>query len=173
MIHDPEILILDEPTSGLDPNQIAEIRLLIRELGREKTLIISTHILPEVQATCDRAIIISDGKLVADDTVEGLMMGDGTRISMTVANRDGSAPEQEKIVEALSRPASVKRVSVLSKEEEEIHIDVLSDPETDTRRDLFEAAVGADLVLLEMQRQQISLEETFRRLTMEKGGDHV
>ena len=74
MVHDPEILILDEPTSGLDPNQIADIRHLIRELGKEKTLILSTHILPEVQATCDRVIIIADGTLVADDTVEAAVV---------------------------------------------------------------------------------------------------
>jgi len=72
MIHDPEILILDEPTSGLDPNQIAEIRKLIRELGREKTVILSTHILPEVEATCDRIFIINKGKLVADGTADSL-----------------------------------------------------------------------------------------------------
>ncbi|HOU30826.1 MAG TPA: ATP-binding cassette domain-containing protein, partial [Bacteroidales bacterium] len=72
MIHDPQILILDEPTSGLDPNQIAEIRKLIRELGREKTVILSTHILPEVEATCDRIFIINKGKLVADGTPDTL-----------------------------------------------------------------------------------------------------
>ena len=72
IIHDPEILLLDEPTSGLDPNQIAEIRKLIRELGREKTVILSTHILPEVEATCDRIFIINKGKIVADGTAESL-----------------------------------------------------------------------------------------------------
>ncbi len=72
MIHDPEILILDEPTSGLDPNQIVEIRKLIRELGQEKTVILSTHILPEVEATCDRILIINRGKIVADGSAENL-----------------------------------------------------------------------------------------------------
>ena len=72
IIHNPKILILDEPTSGLDPNQIAEIRKLIRELGREKTVILSTHILPEVEATCDRIFIINKGKIVADGTAETL-----------------------------------------------------------------------------------------------------
>ena len=90
MIHDPEILILDEPTSGLDPNQIADIRDLIRELGKEKTVILSTHILPEVQATCDRVIIIADGTLVADDTVEGLTAGEGGRVRLVVTSRDGN-----------------------------------------------------------------------------------
>src|SRR5690606_3072905 len=72
MIHDPEILILDEPTTGLDPNQIIEIRKLIRDLGKEKTVILSTHILPEVEATCDRILIINKGKIVADGTPETL-----------------------------------------------------------------------------------------------------
>src|ERR1043166_4395076 len=72
MIHDPNVLILDEPTSGLDPNQIVEIRSLIREIGKEKTVILSTHILPEVEATCDRILIINKGKIVADGTAENL-----------------------------------------------------------------------------------------------------
>src|SRR5947207_12534994 len=73
MLHDPDILILDEPTSGLDPNQIVEIRQLIKELGQEKTVILSTHILPEVQATCSRVVIISDGRLVADGRPDDLV----------------------------------------------------------------------------------------------------
>ncbi len=173
MIHDPEILILDEPTSGLDPNQIAEIRKLIRELGREKTLILSTHILPEVQATCDRVIIISDGKLVADDTVQGLMTGDGARIQVLVAPRGESPLEMEKVVESLQKPDSVRSVSVVGEKEDGLAVDVLSDAAVDARRDIFEAAIAADLALLEMQRQSVSLEETFRRLTMEDGGEHV
>lgn len=173
MIHDPEILILDEPTSGLDPNQIAEIRKLIRELGREKTLILSTHILPEVQATCDRVIIISDGKLVADDTVQGLMTGDGARIQVLVAPRGESPLEMEKVVESLQKPDSVRSVSVVGEKEDGLAVDVLSDADVDARRDIFEAAIAADLALLEMQRQSVSLEETFRRLTMEDGGEHV
>ena len=173
MIHDPEILILDEPTSGLDPNQIAEIRKLIRELGREKTLILSTHILPEVQATCDRVIIISDGKLVADDTVEGLMTGDGARIHLLVAPRGENALEHQALIEALSQPESVRSVSIVEERDEGFAVDVLSDAEVDARRDIFEAAVAADLALLEMQRRSVSLEETFHRLTMEDGGEHV
>jgi len=72
MIHDPQILLLDEPTSGLDPNQIIEIRKLIKEVGKEKTVVLSTHILPEVEATCDRILIINKGKIVADGTSESL-----------------------------------------------------------------------------------------------------
>ncbi len=173
MIHDPEILILDEPTSGLDPNQIAEIRTLIRELGQEKTLILSTHILPEVQATCDRVLIISDGRLVADDTVEGLMAGDGTRIRLEVAAKNGAPLNRETVLDTLSGPQSVRRVSIVSDEGETLHLEALCDPEIDARRDLFDAVVAGDLALLEMQRHNVSLEDTFRRLTTETGGTDV
>jgi len=171
MIHDPEILILDEPTSGLDPNQIAEIRTLIRELGREKTLIISTHILPEVQATCDRAIIISGGKLVADDSVESLMMGDGTRVRLSVVSPDGEGVDQQTIVDILSPVEGVQKVSVLAAEDDLVQLDVLSGTGEDLRRELFKAVADADLALIEMQRHTVSLEETFRQLTTEKGGN--
>ncbi len=173
MIHDPEILILDEPTSGLDPNQIAEIRTLIRELGREKTLILSTHILPEVQATCDRVLIISDGLLVADDTVEGLMAGDGTRIRLEVAPKNGVPLDRETVLNILSEPQSIRRVSIVSDEGETLHLEALCDPDTDARRDLFDAVVDGNMALLEMQRQSVSLEDTFRRLTTETGGTDV
>src|SRR5438045_376651 len=89
MIHDPEILILDEPTTGLDPNQIVEIRKLIKELGREKTVILSTHILPEVEATCDRILIISKGKIVADGTSENLRKQSQGRELLRVRIEDG------------------------------------------------------------------------------------
>ena len=87
MVHDPDILVLDEPTAGLDPNQIAEIRMLIKELGREKTVILSTHILSEVQATCSRIVIINQGRIVADDTPEGLQAGAEGR-SVLLATRE-------------------------------------------------------------------------------------
>ena len=176
MVHDPEILILDEPTSGLDPNQIADIRALIKELGREKTLILSTHILPEVQATCDRVIIISDGALVADDTVEGLTVGaeGGERIHLVVAARDGALPAVETLAEQLSAPASVRRVSLREGEEPETFaVTAYTEPGADARRDLFEAAVEGGLALLEMQREAVSLEETFRRLTAGQGVAHA
>jgi len=168
MLHDPEILILDEPTSGLDPNQIADIRALIRELGREKTLILSTHILPEVQATCDRVIIISDGALVADDTVEGLTAGaeGGERIHLVVAPVDGPAPPPELVAELLTAPTSVRRATAAAGSEPgTVDATVYTEPGHDARRDLFDAAVAGRLALLEMHREAVSLEETFRRLT--------
>jgi ABC-2 type transport system ATP-binding protein len=174
MIHDPEILILDEPTSGLDPNQIADIRDLIRELGREKTVILSTHILPEVQATCNRVIIIADGSLAADDTVEGLTAGEGSRIHLLLAAKEGELPGFETLESALSAPESVRRVTLAAGEEAgTVAVDVVTEGEADARRDLFEAAVASEMVLLEMHRERISLEETFRRLTAGNGGQHA
>lgn len=174
MIHNPEILILDEPTSGLDPNQIADIRNLIRDLGREKTVVLSTHILPEVQATCNRVVIINDGALVADDTVEGLTTGDGGRVKLLVAGRTEEAPDRRVISEVFSRPESVTRVSVDRTDDElTMAVTVLTAPGADARRDLFETAVTNDLILLEMQQDTVSLEETFRRLTARTGGGHA
>ncbi len=173
MVHDPEILILDEPTSGLDPNQIADIRHLIRELGKEKTVILSTHILPEVQATCDRVIIISDGTLVADDTVEGLMAGEGGRVNLIVEARDGHELSPGPLADTFSSPESVRRVSVTPSDDGTVMITAFMEEGQDGRRDLFEVAITNDLVLLEMQQEAVSLEETFRKLTSTKGGHHA
>ncbi|HTP13080.1 MAG TPA: ATP-binding cassette domain-containing protein, partial [Bacteroidota bacterium] len=101
MIHDPQVLILDEPTSGLDPNQIVEIRALIKELGKEKTVILSTHILSEVQSTCSRVLIINDGKLVADDAPERLQAGEGGSIAVVLASRSGARLDTNLVVAAL------------------------------------------------------------------------
>src|SRR5262249_38077771 len=98
MVHDPDLLILDEPTSGLDPNQIVEIRELIKELGREKTVILSTHILPEVQASCGRIIIINAGKLVADDTPDVLTGADEAAVIRIVVAASNGVPLSESSV---------------------------------------------------------------------------
>jgi len=171
MIHEPDILILDEPTSGLDPNQIADIRDLVRELGREKTLILSTHILPEVQATCDRVIIIADGALVADDTVEGLTeAGEGGRVQMLVAPRNGSPLEADSVADTFGEVDGVRHVSADAGDDEgTVALTVFTVPDQDPRRGLFEAAVAHDLALLELRREAVSLEETFRKLTTETG----
>src|SRR5262249_50255930 len=91
IIHDPDLLILDEPTNGLDPNQIVEIRHLIKELGQQKTVILSTHILSEVQSTCSRVLIINEGKLVADDSPERLALAEGGTIQRGLPSRLGHA----------------------------------------------------------------------------------
>jgi ABC-2 type transport system ATP-binding protein len=165
ILHDPDLLILDEPTSGLDPNQIVEIRNLIKELGREKTVILSTHILSEVQSTCTRVLIISDGRLVADDSPEHLTVGEGGTVSVVLASRSGVRLEQDAARKVLEAIPGVSRVEATEGEGGETLGFSLRYGSEDPRRSLFEAAVKNDLLLLEVRREHVSLEETFRRLT--------
>ncbi len=166
MIHDPEILILDEPTSGLDPNQIIEIRNLIKELGKKKTVILSTHILSEVEATCDRVIIINRGSIVADDRTENLQASGSakSRLSLKVEGTDFAGLEA-----ALKAVPGV--TSVAPDEAGELtgaHIS--SDAGTDVRPAVFEAVKNSGWVIYEMKQEQHSLEKIFRELTV--GGDN-
>jgi len=160
MIHDPEILILDEPTSGLDPNQIAEIRKLIRELGREKTVILSTHILPEVEATCDRIFIINKGKLVADGTAESLKkQAQGSDI-LRVRIEDGD-PDQ--IFKSLQSIHSVTMVDFADRNMNKFDVHCRAD---DVKREIFRLCVDKHWVLTEMTPFETKLEDIFRELTM-------
>jgi ABC-2 type transport system ATP-binding protein len=160
MIHDPEILILDEPTSGLDPNQIAEIRKLIRELGREKTVILSTHILPEVEATCDRIFIINKGKLVADGTAETLRkQAQGSDI-LRVRIEDGD-PNQ--IFRSLQGIKSVSMVDFADRQMNRFDVHCKAD---DVKREIFRLCVQKNWVLTEMTPFETKLEDIFRELTM-------
>jgi len=167
IIGDPALLLLDEPTSGLDPNQILEIRALIRELGKEKTVILSTHILPEVQASCDRVIIISDGKLVADDTPDALMTrGTASRVTLLFGPTVDVSRDSLKIQETLANISVVRSVSSrVNESESTVGFSVDVDGEADPRSVLFKAIVEHGFPLLEMHREQVSLEETFRQLT--------
>jgi ABC-2 type transport system ATP-binding protein len=164
MVHDPDLLILDEPTSGLDPNQIVEIRELIRELGREKTVILSTHILPEVQASCDRIIIISQGKLVADDTPE-MLSGTDAGAVVRVVVKGGDAPES-----ILSAVPGVRGVSAVGEEAGGRAFRVRCASGADPREEIFRTAVDKGLVLIDLHRERVSLEDTFRQLTTNEGG---
>jgi len=167
MVHDPDLLLLDEPTSGLDPNQIVEIRELIKDLGREKTIILSTHILPEVQATCDRIIIIADGKLVADDTPDALTEQDtGSVVNVVVKARNGGAVDRDRVQSVLTDLPGVRDV-VLGDGEGggTVGFVVKAQGSEDPREALFSAAVSNDFILLDMHRERVSLEDTFRRLT--------
>ncbi len=167
MVHDPDLLLLDEPTSGLDPNQIVEIRELIKDLGREKTIILSTHILPEVQATCDRIIIISDGKLVADDTPDALTEKDtGSVVKVVVKARNGKPLDRERVRSTLTDLPGVRDV-VLGDGEGggTLGFVVRAEGSEDPRAAVFGAAVSNDFILLDMHRERVSLEATFRRLT--------
>ena len=157
MIHDPPILILDEPTSGLDPNQIVEIRELIRSIGREKTVVLSTHILPEVQASCDRVLIIHRGKIVADGTPQLLQesFAGGQRVSYAVrANADAVAPvltsRDIQIVDTW-QDGNEARFSLSARR--------------DIRDELFKIAVEKQWPLTELHREVGNLEDVFRQLT--------
>jgi ABC-2 type transport system ATP-binding protein len=175
MIHNPDLLILDEPTSGLDPNQIVEIRKLIKNIGREKTVILSTHILQEVQATCNRIIIINDGKLVADNTPEGLAEQEtGALISMVVKVKDGAALDGNAIEAILSGVSGVGSIEPSDTESPgTLGFRLRTKGKDDPREELFSAAVASGLVLIDMHREQISLEDTFRRLTIGQGEGHA
>jgi len=160
MIHDPEILILDEPTSGLDPNQIAEIRKLIRELGCEKTVILSTHILPEVEATCDRIFIINKGKIVADGTAESLRKQAKGSDILKVKIEDG---ETNQIFKSLQSLRSVKMVDFADRKLNRFEVHCV---DNDTKRDIFRLCVENNWVLTEITPFETKLEDIFRDLTM-------
>ena len=165
MIHDPPILILDEPTSGLDPNQIVEIRELIREIGKEKTVILSTHILPEVQATCGRVIIIAEGKLVADGSPQELATRDSDcsyRLLLDIGETNAAEVDSK-----LGEIDGVSKVTEVDGEEGSLGLMVAADTTRDLRRDLFTCVKDNGWILLEMQRQTASLEDVFRKLTRE------
>jgi ABC-2 type transport system ATP-binding protein len=163
MLHDPDILILDEPTSGLDPNQIVEIRSLIKEIGREKTVILSTHILPEVQATCSRILIISGGKLVADGTPEALRAREkGGRYRVVV---ESNGVPKEAIRDRLASLGGVARVVPIGGEEGTHAFALDAAAAADLRKPIFRAAVDNRWTLLELLRESASLEDVFRNLT--------
>jgi len=161
MIHDPEILILDEPTTGLDPNQIVEIRRLIRELGKEKTVILSTHILSEVEATCDRILIINKGVIVADGTAESLRKQAKGNEVLLVRIEDGDADAIYKTLKALSTIDSVD-FSDRSKN----RFEVQSSSGSSSKREIFNVCVKNGWVLTEMTPSETKLEDIFRELTL-------
>jgi len=160
MIHDPEILILDEPTSGLDPNQIVEIRKLIRELGKEKTVILSTHILPEVEATCDRILIINKGKIVANGTPESLRKQATGQEVLKIRIEDGPS---EQILHELRRIKSVDLVEVSDRSMNRFELQ--SRTGTSSKRDVFKLCVDKGWVLTEIIPIETRLEDIFRDLT--------
>ena len=166
MIHDPKILILDEPTSGLDPNQIIEIRNLIKELGKRKTVILSTHILPEVEATCDRVIIINHGSIVADDRTENLQSLGGKKNVTSLRISGGDTGAVEAALKALPGISSVEK----NTSDEMISLTVAADGGSDLRPEIYGIIKNSDTVLFEMKQEQKSLENIFRELTV--GGNN-
>jgi len=165
LIGTPPVLILDEPTIGLDPQQIIETRSLIRALGKEHTIILSSHILPEVQAVCSRVLIINKGKIVASDTPENLargMTGDN-RLTIRVAGG-----EKEALATARGVPQVIKAESVGSREPGTVDLVLEAGKDQDARREVFSAFARASLPLLQMKSMDLTLEEIFLNLITEE-----
>jgi len=161
----PPVLILDEPTIGLDPQQIIETRNLIRDLGKEHTIILSSHILPEVQAVCSRVLIINKGRIVASDTPENLSRGisGDNRLLLRVAG-----PEREALAAARAVANVVKAECVGSREPDTVDLIVEARREQDVRREVFSAFARASLPLLMMKSMDLTLEEIFLNLITEE-----
>jgi len=159
MIHDPEVLILDEPTTGLDPNQIVEIRKLIKELGKQKTVILSSHILSEVEATCDRILIINRGRIVADGTSETLRSQADDQELLTVHIE----ALNEELQKSLLGLGSVEKVSAI--EDKPGFYSIQSKPNMESRKAIFDLCVKKKWYLLEMTGIETRLEDVFRDLT--------
>jgi ABC-2 type transport system ATP-binding protein len=158
LIHDPEVLILDEPTTGLDPNQIVEIRSLIREIGKEKTVMLSSHILKEVEATCDRIIIINRGKLVADGSTEELRRRAKGADQLLVQIEAESG-----VGDALLQLPSVAKVEPGGEGRNTWMID--AKPQQDSRKEVFHLCVKKGWIMTQMTPIESSLEDIFRELT--------
>lgn len=157
LIHNPEVLILDEPTTGLDPNQIIEIRNLIKETGKEKTVIFSTHILPEVEAICDKVIVIHEGKLVANDTIAGLKqsLSSQTYIDLSV---DTQKPILLADFEGLT---AVTKIELLSP----YNLHAYTQDSKEASKQLFERCVQREYTVIAIHQQEKSMESLFKILT--------
>ena len=158
LIHDPAVLILDEPTTGLDPNQLAEIRELIRRIGKQKTVMLSTHIMQEVEILCDRVIIINKGNIVTDKETQVLQQGDQSKI-VIIAEFDKAVSKSQ-----LLKIAGVEDAANINANTWQI----VTGPQTDVRSDVFKFAVENGLSVLGMQREERKLEDVFKELTGKK-----
>ncbi|MBI9105463.1 MAG: ATP-binding cassette domain-containing protein [Spirochaetales bacterium] len=161
LMDDPEILVLDEPTSGLDPNQIAEIRSIIREIGKEKTVIFSTHILSEAEAVCSRVVIINKGSIAADGSTEMLRTGGKTEQRIQLLLKGGSEDKIRKLFRA------AEGLEILELADNKDGLLVIIGSENDKREDIYRMIKQTDLIMLEMNLQRQTLENIFRELTRE------
>jgi ABC-2 type transport system ATP-binding protein len=164
MMKDPEILIFDEPTSGLDPNQIIEIREIIRKIGKKKTVVLSTHILSEAEATCDRVVIIHQGKIAADGTMESLKQsasGDYS-IHLALKNADLGAVRKE-----LGAVTGITAISAVEGDEGICRVKLSCRSSDDLRAQVYEKIKQTNWVLLEFYQETQSLENIFQKLTLE------
>jgi ABC-2 type transport system ATP-binding protein len=166
LLHDPPVLILDEPTSGLDPGQIVEIRALIRRIAAEKAILLSTHILPEAQNTCDRILIINRGRLAGEGSPDQLLAAAAGRDSYTAAFTGGSA---EKLRAALARLPGGPEVEALEGEGGAARFSLSAPRGTDLREPIFDLAVAQGAKLVELHRVATTLEDVFLQLTGGEG----
>jgi ABC-2 type transport system ATP-binding protein len=164
MLTDPEILVLDEPTAGLDPNQIVEIRNIIKEIGKEKTVVLSTHILSEAEATCDRVVIINKGKIVADGPTESLKEEAGRAYEIHLSLQGAEYEEVEKTLSPLS---NIQKISRGEDTDHTLNLVLSCKAGQDVRSDLYQIIKKSDWHLLEFHRESRTLENIFRELTKE------
>jgi ABC-2 type transport system ATP-binding protein len=164
MMTDPEILVLDEPTSGLDPNQIVEIRRIIKQIGKEKTIILSTHILSEAEATCDRVVIINGGKIVADGSTESLKAsaGDKKHIHLTLQNADFKSVDK-----MLSNLEGISGVARIAESDSQLDVRLDCGSSFDPRAAIYQEIKQTDWIVLNFHQETQTLETIFRELTME------
>ncbi len=164
LVGDPKILILDEPTVGLDPKQIVEIRDLIKKLGKRHTVILSSHILPEVQAVCDRIVVINRGRIVADDTEKNILAGfdDEKNIYLTAQG------DKQSVLDSLESIDGAQKVTCKKAKGGELEIVIKSAKDSDIRRQVFDSAAKGGWAILEMRTSKPTLEEIFIRLTEQK-----
>jgi ABC-2 type transport system ATP-binding protein len=158
IIHDPKVLILDEPTSGLDMNQLVGIRQLIREMGKEKTVIFSSHIMQEIQALCHRVLIINDGVLIADDSIADLQarVSGQTKVVVVFSN------------DQYSKDPFAAVPGVISVQKEGDRLTILGKDDADIKPGIFKAAVDSGLTIVEMKSELMNMESIFRQLTQKQ-----
>lgn len=174
LIHDPPILILDEPTSDLDPNEKAEFLDYLKQIGKDRTVLLSTHNLKEVETACARAIIVSRGRVVADGSLEDIK-GKSGRVRYVVEVQEAGGPKLKEVADLLTSLKGAARVNELPTDERAHAFELTSDRETDLRATIFRAIADKGWVLLELHRDTQTLEDVFRHLTIgeERRNRHV
>lgn len=165
MMSDPEILILDEPTSGLDPNQIAEIRNIIKTIGKEKTIIFSTHILSEAEATCDRIAIINKGRVVADDTTINLKQSVKQNSVLKLSLKGASNEDAENLLSGIDPDLGIKRVEPI--EADLVSFEITNSNDQDFRSDIYLKIKETNWIITQFSKESQALEKIFRELTRE------
>ena len=164
MMDDPEILVLDEPTSGLDPNQIIEIRDIIKQIGKEKTVILSTHILSEAEATCDRIVIINKGKIVANDSTQTLKQSASGNNLINISLQNA---EFESVKQQLTSINGISDIVQVSNDNSILNLKLTCMSSADIRGDIYRKVRQTDWILIEMHQETQTLENIFRELTRE------